>query len=172
MFTSKVWTENSKLLEESNLTARQPRRVPRKSHLTNAAAYRGSYEAQTQVCQHHVPRCYHYSTVPTHASNTVLSNPRAACGPLADFKWPARVSLTFSNLCLKTEVTAKTWLNTWQFQHNSNPSDALNLCKVLKCTIRFRDSEASIPWFGEWSRHLHSLLRGGRKEMFTTLNVC
>ena len=28
MFTSKVWTDDSKLLQESNLTARQPRRVP------------------------------------------------------------------------------------------------------------------------------------------------
>src|SRR6218665_1163705 len=29
----------------------------------------------------------------------------AICGPLVDFKWPARVSLSFSNLCLNTKVT-------------------------------------------------------------------
>ena len=28
MFTSKVWTDDGKLLQKSNLTARQPRKVP------------------------------------------------------------------------------------------------------------------------------------------------
>src|SRR6218665_1772034 len=65
-------------------------------------------------------------------SNSVLSNPRPACGPPADFNWPARVPLTFSNLCLQTEVTEQTWLNAWQFQHISNPSDALNSFKSFK----------------------------------------
>src|SRR6218665_151717 len=74
--------------------------------------------------------------------------PRVACDPPANFKWPASVSLTFSNLCLKTEVTDKTWLNAFQFKHKSNPNDALNLFTVLKCTIRFRDSEASISRVG------------------------
>jgi len=46
------------------------------------------------------------------------------------------------------------------------------LFKVLKRTIRFRDSEASIPQAGELCRHLHSFFRGGKKEMFSTWNVC
>src|SRR6218665_1509122 len=54
---------------------------------------------------------------------------------LADFKWPAIISVTLSNLCLENKVTDRTWLNILQFQHKSNPNDELNLFKVLKCTI-------------------------------------
>ena len=71
-------------------------------------------------------------------SKSVLSNPRAVCGPSSDFMWPGRVFQTFSNFCL-----------TGECQHRSSQNDALNSFKVLKCTIRFRDSEASIPWFGK-----------------------
>ena len=53
--------------------------------------------------------------------------PRAACGTPDDFKWPARVSLSLSNLCFQNDVTDKTWLNTWKFHHKSSSSDALNL---------------------------------------------
>ena len=49
----------------------------------------------------------------------------AVQGPPADFKWLTRVSLTLSNLYLKSQVTDKTWINTWQFQHKSNPSSLL-----------------------------------------------
>jgi len=39
MITDIVWTDDSKLLQESNITARQPRRGHiMLSHLTNAAA--------------------------------------------------------------------------------------------------------------------------------------
>jgi len=54
----------------------------------------------------------------------------------------------FSNIfqfVLKTKVTDKTWLNTFQFQDKFNLNDALNLFKVLKCIMRFRDSEVSVP---------------------------
>jgi len=33
---------------------------------------------------------------------------------------------------LKTEVTEKNWLSTSEFQHKSNPNNALNLFKVLQ----------------------------------------
>jgi len=68
-------------------------------------------------------------------SNPVLSDTRLAGRmsaiilSLADFKWPARVSLNFSNVCFKNDVTDKTWLKTWKFQHKSNSSNALNLCQ-------------------------------------------
>ena len=39
MFTSKVWTDNNKLLQELNLTARQPRRVPH--HVLQATTSEG-----------------------------------------------------------------------------------------------------------------------------------
>ena len=39
MFTSKVWTNDSKLLQESNLTARQPRREPH--HVIQATTSEG-----------------------------------------------------------------------------------------------------------------------------------
>ena len=52
-------------------------------------------------------------------------------GPQAYLRWPAKVSITYSNLCLKTEVIDKTWqFKTWQFQHKSNPNDALHLFEI------------------------------------------
>ena len=39
MFTSKVWTDDRKLLQESSLAARQPRRAPH--HVTKATTSEG-----------------------------------------------------------------------------------------------------------------------------------
>jgi len=69
--TDIVWTDDSRLLQESNLTARQLRRVPLHvihlillapppSEWRTSQPY-GGYGAQTQVPQHRTPRCYHYS---------------------------------------------------------------------------------------------------------------
>ena len=59
----------------------------------------------------------------------MLSNTWAACGPQADLKWPARVSLNFSNFCCKDDVTYKTRFSTENFNANLvlASSDALRL---------------------------------------------
>jgi len=44
MFTSKVWTDVSRLLQESNLTTRQPRRAPH--HIKQATMYTNEGLAQ------------------------------------------------------------------------------------------------------------------------------
>src|SRR6218665_135937 len=74
MIRSIVGTDDSKLLQEANLTAVQPRRA----HITSFISFNKrcrlacegvvnlteGYKAQIQVRQHHTPRCYHYSSSP------------------------------------------------------------------------------------------------------------
>jgi len=57
--------------------------------------------------------------------------------------WLARVSLTVSNLCSKTKVTDKTWLNTWQF--NLIPT---TLKLVLKCKLQYESEIQRRPSHG------------------------
>ena len=71
MITDIVWTDDRKLLQESNLTARQPRRVPimlynsfNKCLLANRGLVNltgGGYETRTLGSQHQVPDVIHYS---------------------------------------------------------------------------------------------------------------
>jgi len=74
MITDVLWMNDSKLLQELNLTARQPRRAPHHvihlvSQMLPPSKWRSSqphrgYQVQTRVHECHAPRCYHYSIVP------------------------------------------------------------------------------------------------------------